>query len=300
MSRSDNMPARRPPAPRITTAPMRCVDKSFAAAASVAVGSMLMMSPPFLGGQDCLDVHGSLLVPEGAQDPRLRVSGERSCRLPGSVKAAECAAAFQCGIAPNLAASFSERRIEPGKQEQAGEEPADMRLPGHRLARSAAAKVKPAPNRILMPNQTIKKTEHARIGEHEEKRNRRHAIGILRAVTRGRLSGPPRWKAKRIAPAMVPEIAADAPITAAVVAAMREQMQHRAGRRGDGEECEKTQRTETARDRAAERQEPDDIDAEMNPVGVNQRVGDEGPELGAPAAGQNIDRTTTCCRSAPE
>src|SRR5262249_54022132 len=42
------MPARRPPGPRIRTAPMRCADSDFAAAARLAVGSMETMSPPKL------------------------------------------------------------------------------------------------------------------------------------------------------------------------------------------------------------------------------------------------------------
>jgi hypothetical protein len=46
MSRSDNMPARRSPAPRITTAPMRHAESNFAAAARSAVGSIETMSPP--------------------------------------------------------------------------------------------------------------------------------------------------------------------------------------------------------------------------------------------------------------
>src|SRR4029077_13431188 len=42
------MPARRPPGPRIKMAPMRCVERDFAAAARLAVGSMETMSPPKL------------------------------------------------------------------------------------------------------------------------------------------------------------------------------------------------------------------------------------------------------------
>ena len=84
-----------------------------------------------------------------------------------------------------------------------------------------------------------------------------------------------------MAPAMVPEIAADAPITGSGVAAMREQVQHGAGRGGHRKECKKARRPETARDRAAERQKPERVDAEMKPGRVNQRIAEEGPHLGA-------------------
>src|SRR6516162_2307260 len=40
------MPTRRPPASRTTSAPMRCVESNFAAAARSAVGSMQMMLSP--------------------------------------------------------------------------------------------------------------------------------------------------------------------------------------------------------------------------------------------------------------
>src|SRR5262249_5291076 len=40
------MPAKRPPAPRMTTAPMRCAESNFAATARLAVGSIETMSPP--------------------------------------------------------------------------------------------------------------------------------------------------------------------------------------------------------------------------------------------------------------
>src|SRR4029453_15532461 len=47
MSRSDKMPARRPPTPRTTSAPIRCLVSSLAAAARSAVKSMLTTSLPF-------------------------------------------------------------------------------------------------------------------------------------------------------------------------------------------------------------------------------------------------------------
>src|SRR5262249_31465178 len=47
MSRSDRMPARRPPTPRTTSAPIRCFVSNLAAAAKSAVKSMLPTPPPF-------------------------------------------------------------------------------------------------------------------------------------------------------------------------------------------------------------------------------------------------------------
>ena len=64
-------------------------------------------------------------------------------------------------------------------------------------------------------------------------------------------------------------------------------MRQGAGRRGDHEEGHEPPRPETARHGAAERQQPDRVDAEMNPAAMDQRIGEEGPHLGAEPAGQH-------------
>ena len=63
-------------------------------------------------------------------------------------------------------------------------------------------------------------------------------------------------------------------------------MQGGARRRRHREERDEAQRAEPPRHRAAERQQPNRVDAEMSPVGMDQRIGDEGPNLGAEAARQ--------------
>ena len=86
---------RRGALPRRGSGPRRCgaALNSFAAAARSAVGSMrddvAAQSSRNFGGQNCFDVHGSLLGPgaRGVQYPRLRVDEQRSCRPAGSVKA---------------------------------------------------------------------------------------------------------------------------------------------------------------------------------------------------------------------
>ena len=85
---------------------------------------------------------------------------------------------------------------------------------------------------------------------------------------------------------MVPEIAADAPIIGNCSPAWVARCKRRARRRRHRKEREKPQRAEPPRHRAAERQQPHRIDAEMGPVGMDQRIGDEGPNLGAEAARQ--------------
>jgi hypothetical protein len=64
-------------------------------------------------------------------------------------------------------------------------------------------------------------------------------------------------------------------------------MRERAGRRRHRQEEVETQRPEPPRQRAAERQKPQHVEADMGEVGVQQRIGDEAPYLGAGAAGND-------------
>ena len=85
---------------------------------------------------------------------------------------------------------------------------------------------------------------------------------------------------------MKPEIAAEAPTIGTNFAAMRPQMRGSSRRRRHGERMQKSHRAEAARDRRAERQQPDRVEPEMRPVAVDQRVGDEGPDVRAEPAGK--------------
>ena len=99
-------------------------------------------------------------------------------------------------------------------------------------------------------------------------------------------SGPPRWNTKRIAAAIAPEIAAEAPIIganspkctmrcasapAAAVAAQNIRKRSHPNRRAIGGPNANSQIT---------------IEKEMIEVGVEERIGDEGPDLRPPPAGQ--------------
>ena len=86
---------------------------------------------------------------------------------------------------------------------------------------------------------------------------------------------------------MVPEIAAEAPIIGILLAGMRGEMQGLRRRRPvTAKNAMKAQRAEASRHCAPERQQPDRIDAEVRPIGMDQRIGDEGPYFGAKTAGQ--------------
>lgn len=62
-------------------------------------------------------------------------------------------------------------------------------------------------------------------------------------------------------------------------------MGERAGRRCHRQEQEEPDGAKAPRQRAAERQQPQHVEAEMSQIGVQQRIGDEGPDLGPGAAG---------------
>src|ERR1035437_8754081 len=70
------------------------------------------------------------------------------------------------------------RGIEPGKQNQAAEKAADMRLPDDHLVRLAAGRRKrPQSEQNINSEPHRQESEHARIAQHAGERVRRHAIG---------------------------------------------------------------------------------------------------------------------------
>jgi hypothetical protein len=70
---------------------------------------------------------------------------------------------------------------------------------------------------------------------------------------------------------------------------MGDEMRQRAGCGGYRHEYEEPDRAKPARQRAAERQQPQHVEADMAEIGVQQRIGHKGPDLGAGAAGK-VDR----------
>src|SRR5258708_836834 len=67
---------------------------------------------------------------------------------------------------------------------------------------------------------------------------------------------------------------------------MGNQMRQPSCKGGDRHEDEEPDRAEATRDRASERQQPQDIETDMAEVSVQQRIGQKGPDLGAGAAGK--------------
>src|SRR5260221_1834306 len=65
---------------------------------------------------------------------------------------------------------------------------------------------------------------------------------------------------------------------------MGNKMRQAAGRSRRRKEADDAQVPESPRDRAAERQEPNRIHAEMEDVAVNERIGYEGPDIRASSA----------------
>ena len=69
---------------------------------------------------------------------------------------------------------------------------------------------------------------------------------------------------------------------------MGDEMCQRAGRGRHRHEDVKPDRAEPARQRAAERQQPQHVEAEMAEIGVQQRIGDEGPDLAPAPPGKSM------------
>ena len=153
------------------------------------------------------------------------------------------------------------------------------------LAPSAPIAIDPTPKMMLTPNQTARNPSTRRIAQRAHQRQRRHprrGIGVAAAerqeaalhegkADRGRhRAGHRRRRADHRRHRVL----------------MGDEMRQRAGRRRHRHEQEEPDRAEAARQRAAERQQPQHVEADMAEIGVQQRIGDEGPDLGAGAAGK--------------
>ena len=162
-----------------------------------------------------------------------------------------------------------------------------MRFPGHRLCSPPVSVIEPSPNSMLRPNQTTKESKHARITQSGGERRGRHVIGALsRSLPRSRAdhragmqSASPRPSCRKSQPRRrSPEINSPACVircAAAPAAAVTAR---------NGKKARRARKRRATR--ASERQQPDHIEAEMRQIGVNQRIGDEGPDVRAPSAGQ--------------
>src|SRR5215831_16573779 len=198
MSRSDRIPAMRPPAPRIRTAPIRCVESSFAAADRSAVGSIQIMSPPkvrFLAARIVFTFMAASLAHDlfsgrhaRAIFPAYGITGagryQRSRRCCSSVKTQlrEARLAVRNWLMRHCSRIFELRkmwfRIKPREQEQAGQEAANVRLPGNRLL-IAEDRDRADPEQDVDAKPDNQKQQHARIAPNIAKRNRRYHVGAL-------------------------------------------------------------------------------------------------------------------------
>ncbi len=92
----------------------------------------------------------------------------------------------------------------------------------------------------------------------------------------------------------MPEMPADAPIIGASAPACASRYASAPAATVAAKNNKKAQRAEPARHRAGEGEQPHRVEAEMHPVGMQQRVGEEAPDLGARAAGQNAVGERAC------
>ena len=153
------------------------------------------------------------------------------------------------------------------------------------LAPSAPIAIDPTPKMMLTPNQTARNPSTRPLrnaSRQRQRRNLRRGIGIAAAerqkaaLHEGKANGGRHGAGHRRRGA---DHRRDRML-------MGEQMRQRAGRRRHRHEQEEPDRAEPARQRAAERQQPQHVEADMAEIGVQQRIGDEGPDLGAGAAGK--------------
>ncbi len=135
-----------------------------------------------------------------------------------------------------------------------------------------------------MPNQTARRKSNPRVAQHAAERNRRHAIGFF-VVAAQHVQRPPRWNAKRMAAAIAPEIAAEAPIIGNCSPGCVARCKSRpAGRPSPRRRRESAARRSAAPPRCRRAAAHTALTPKWSPVGMDQRIGDEGPDLGAETA----------------
>ena len=187
--------------PVTTSAPIACSARSLAAAARLAVGSMVRTSPPFCG-QNGFDGHG--VAPSVAPVPLVSLTlrptrassgtfnGNPITPRSGSVFLSGTGAvepAMRNGVNPHRAAAFSECRPVFGPARGAPDR-TPRTTTGRRESRRHGPPTPPSdcrrhrheprPNSTLSPNQTAEKCEHARIAQRDHERRRRNPVGVRR------------------------------------------------------------------------------------------------------------------------
>src|SRR5262249_41929020 len=179
-------PARQSPAPRITTAPIRCAASNFAAAAKSAVGSMLTMSPPklrFLAARIALTFMAASLAHDFFRKHHARKTRTGSQpglwpdimndRADGVVpsrwsykRELVCVASW---LMPHCSRILElrkmRRRIEPGKQQQPRKEAADMRLPRYGML-AAGNRQRPQSEQNIDTEPHRQEKQHTRIRQY--------------------------------------------------------------------------------------------------------------------------------------
>ena len=169
-----------------------------------------------------------------------------------------------------------------------------MGLPRDALIFAVRNDTEPSPNSRLSPNQTPTKGEDARIAQRNQQRRRRNAVGVVpiaRATCRASRpartqSAPPRPSSRRS------RRCAD---HRRELAGMRQQI---APARRRPPSPRRTARKRGAPNRRATGLAKASSQTALNPrcvqIGVQQRVGEEAPDLRARAAGQNAVGERAC------
>ena len=98
---------------------------------------------------------------------------------------------------------------------------------------------------------------------------------------------------------MAPEIAAEAPIIGTIAPGWVTRWANAPAAATTSMNATYRQRTKTARERGAKRQQPCQIDADMQEIGMQEGVGEKRPQVGAEAAGKRSAADQIECRNAP-
>ena len=172
----------------------------------------------------------------------------------------------------------SRNRIEQSEQQKARDKSADMRLPGDRLF-GARDRERAEAEQKIQPEPDNQKNKDAPVAQRFTQRQRRQAIDCRIARPGSRSDRRAEMQIASTPPSRRKSTPMRRP-SAAIHRHASARCASGAGRGRHREKSEKAPGAEAARHRRAEREQPDRIEAEMHEIGVDQRVGDEGPDVG--------------------
>lgn len=178
--------------------------------------------------------------------------------------------------------------IEPVEQQQAGEEPADMRLPRDWLIIADDLQLTRAKNQINA-HPYDQKDNNARIAQHAGQWNRRHAISFI-VVAAPKTERTAALKCKSYCACHSARDGSRSSDNCAILACMHKQIRERAGGGGNCEKSKKAQCSETPRHCTSKWQKPNSVDPEMHPTAMNEGISDKSPNLGGQPAWQRSSK----------